>query len=352
MLKNIKKSLELIEKYLFNNHKYGFWIDFDSHNGSTCWTTSYVARNLANNSKNLEKLLIVKNRIQFNQRSDGGWAYNHTVASDTDTTTNCLLFLFKFSSRDSKIINKGIEYILKHQDKQGGFFTYSEEEFKQIYGNKDGKGWYSPNVEVTSLAIKVLIENKSNSAEIKKALDFIKSKQNNNGSWDPYWWSSEEYAIINSINVLEKYPEYDENVKKALIYLTDKRKEYGWINDFTKIYSSFYAALALELIIDQRLIRKYKIAKRYQIADVSINSILENEINKLIYAQNRDGSYNPEPILRIPRSDITDISTVKKWLIDIPHKNTIYRDNNKFFTTATVYPTLLKYLETIPDDKQ
>lgn len=342
-----KNTLESIENYLFNSHKYGFWVDFESHTGSTCWTTSYVGRNLANNPNNLRKMLFIKDRIEFNQRFDGGWAYNHTVTSDADTTANCLLFLSKFSGTNEGIIDAGIDYLLKHQDKMGGFFVYSEKEFKQIYGDKEGKGWCSPTVEVTSLATKALIESKYNGNEIQKSLEFIASKQKDNGSWHPYWWSSKEYVIVESIEVLEKFPKYKENVKLAIIYLTDKRREFNWTNDFTQEYSPFYAALALRILLKDkhRLIKEHKIAERYQIDDKCISYLLDTEIEILLNTQNKDGSFGPEPLMRIPRYDIIDISEVEDWNINVPHGNSVYTDNNRFFTTATVYSTLLRFLE-------
>ncbi len=347
---NLKNALKSMENYLFGNLEHGFWIDFTKcHGGSTCWTTSYVARNLAENKANLERLSFVKDRIKFNQRRDGGWAYNHTSTSDAETTANCLLFLFKFPDTN-EAVKEGIEYLLKHHDKiTDGFLTYTEDEFRQYTNKRAGKGWCAPNVEVTSLIIRTLIESGYNGNEIQQSLEFIASEQDEDGSWKPYWWSSKEYAIVNSIEVLGKYPKYKENIKKALTFLTNKRRknEIGWINDFTNKYSTFYSALALGILLKDKgcLIKEYKLNEMYQIAEKIVPELLEREIETLLKTQNHDGSFGPELLFRIPRYNITDVSKIKNWDIEVPHKNSVYRDDNRFFTTATVYSTILKYLD-------
>ena len=145
----------------------------------------------------------------------------------------------------------------------------------------------------------------------------------------------------------EKFPKYKENVKLAIIYLTDKRREFNWTNDFTQEYSPFYAALALRILLKDkhRLIKEHKIAERYQIDDKCISYLLDTEIEILLNTQNKDGSFGPEPLMRIPRYDIIDISELEDWNINVPHGNSVYTDNNRFFTTATVYSTLLRFLE-------
>jgi len=347
MIKNkIKNALKSIENYLFNNQEYGFWIDFTAcHGGSTCWTTSYVGRHLAENPKNLERLSFIKDRIKFNQRMDGGWGYNHTAASDADTTANCILFLLKFPDT-KEAIEAGIEHLLKqHDQKTGGILTYTENDFGQYTKEYGGRGWYSPTVEITALATRALIESGYNGCEIQKSLEFIASKQDSDGSWQPYWWGSREYTMVESIETLKKFSEYKENIKLALEYLTDKRRKFGWVNDFTEKYSPFYAAISLGVLLRNDLVEKYGLAERYQINKKFVPRLLEGEISILIDKQNTDGSFGPEPLFRIPRPDIIDASEIKNWTVEIPHKNSIYTDNNRFFTTATVYSTLLKYLE-------
>lgn len=348
MAQTIENTLGLMKDYLFKNHQHGFWIDFtNGHGGSDCWTTSYVARNLAENPQNLTRLAPIKNRIVFNQRKDGGWGYNHTAASDADTTANCLLFLLKFPDT-GEAIEAGTEHLLRHHDKKtGGISTYKKDDFK-LYTDKDeGGGWCSSTIEVTSLATRALIESGYEGDEIEQSLDFIASRQNEDGSWPSYWWSSKEYAMVESIGVLEKFPQYRENVRRALEYLTDKRREKGWTNDFTQQYSPFCAALTLKILSKNKakLIEEYQLAERYQIAKKIIPELLEREIETLLKSQNPDGSFSPEPLFRIPRYDIIDPTKIERWSIDTPHQNSIYTDNNRFFTTATVYSTLLRYLE-------
>lgn len=335
-----EKALIEMERFLFNNLEYGFWIDFTKcHNGSTCWTTSYVGRNLAEKPKNLGKLLPVKNRIQFNQRIDGGWGYNHTSTSDADTTANCLLFLLKFPDTE-KAVKAGIKYLLKHFDrKTGGISTYTPDEFR-LYSNKHkGVGWCLANIEVTALATRAMIEAGYKGKEINRCLDFIISKQNKDGSWKCYWWSSKDYATVECIRVLQKYSKYKEGVEKALIYLCNKRRDnkFGWINDFTQKFSPFYAAACLGILLEGNLLEKHKLAERYQIYN-------KKEIAMLINAQNNDGNFGHEPLFRIPRYDIIDPSKIKRWDIEKPSGNSIYTDDNGLFTTATVYSTLLKFL--------
>ncbi len=340
----VKRTLQLIEDYLFGNLEHGFWVDFTAcHGGSTSWTTSYVARHLAENSKNLERLAPIKDKIIFNQRKDGGWAYNHTAVSDSDTTANCLSFLHNFQGTQ-ETIEEGIEFLLKHQNREnGGFSTYREDNLQQYVKALSLDGWCSPNIESTASAVNTLIKIGYERDEIKKALNFIASNQKEDGSWEPYWWSSREYITSEAIDSLGEFPNYKKNVKCALEYLTDKRRNLGWVNDFSKKYSPFYAALSLGALSINN-IKIYGLASRYQINEKFIPELLEIEMNMLIDTQNSDGSFGPDFIFRIPRYDIANPSQIKKWNIEIPHENSVYKDDNRFFTTAAVYSTLLKYL--------
>jgi len=65
----------------------------------------------------------------------------------------------------------------------------------------------------------------------------------------------------------------------------------------------------------------------------------------LLNHQSLDGSFGPEPVLRIPQSHIIHPNEITDWSIDtFPHTNTVYSDTNRLFTTATSYGALLNLM--------
>lgn len=295
-----KTSLErAITFVLENRDSEGMWRNFLSrtHGESTDWVTSFSGLNLLSSEIPRDKLENTAKAVLKRQRENGGFSYNHKIVPDADSTSFAIMFLNYFGYIDELINSK--KFLDSHQNSDGGFGTYREENIRQYYRIPSGMsvaGWCSSTPDVTASA---LLVNPFNN----KAINYLVNTQNQDGFWRSYWWNSDVYATAHSIATLP-VEIYGERVFKAQDWLADE----GNISE-----AAFYIALSINTLSKNP---KYK-------------EIVKKRVKKLLDLQLEDGSWNTVPILRFPHpSNINPWEDQIRWREDS-------RDQNRIFTTST-----------------
>lgn len=322
-----------------SRNKDGLWSDFLTLAGeSIYWVSGYVGYALASYQRESDTegwLTNVASNLLASQAADGGWSYGFGVPSDADSTSWCLRFLSKFTIQNQNR-QDALSFLLKHQSSfDGGFRTYANPSaigrYMMVDKGVSFEGWSSSQMCVTAAASLALMENRSTKG-IVEAINYIRNGQTIEGYWNSYWWSCNLYATVNCMKVLKL-----ENNKQDIVLIrnaqnwiaqnqladgswTDQTQETGW---------HFSTALALMGLM------------------VEPNSRFTSNINSgiewLLSNQQTDGSWSSNHILRIPHPSMKDPWNQTIWKKDGKAINAAIKDQNRLFTTATVFSTLAEF---------
>jgi len=268
----------------------GFWRErFNLRHGeSTYWATAYIGRLIKPIAQKLVEQSV--ERILDSQNDDGGWSYNAISTSDADSTINALLFVGNINQR---VVQRGLNFLLKHQHKNGGISTYTQENIKRM--GYSGNGWSSPHVCVTALGTQIL-----SGEELVRAKNFLLSTQKEDGSFPAYWWASDLYPTLEVIKGLSKR---SEEIKKY----------------FRQYMPSSSFELALK--IQGSLLTAQKV---------------NNDITTLLELQLVNGNWPSSPILRIPRPNLMPDKDLRT--------SEIVSDEKSLFSTVNAVIALQKYV--------
>lgn len=282
MPKSLDKSMELGMKFLESQRHQGLYKENFGlrHGDSTAWSTAYVARLLQQIDP--EKVSDSVEVLSNLQNVDGGWGYNDSVPSDADSTANALLFLKQSGLIDEEKHSRAIKFLKLHQHNNGGISTYTQENL-QAMGYK-GYGWSMPHTCVTALVAEILEGD-----EKKKAIDFLQSQRQPNGSFPAYWWASDLYATYQAMKIIGADSQMIEYLK----------------------------SIGHENIFDLSI-------KIQALASLDLDT--ETLVNELLKKQEEGGGWASSPILRIPRPEIKPGEVTK----DVE----VVNDKNRLFSTV------------------
>jgi len=210
--------------------------------GTTLAVNSLAADSLAEpvfaDSRLLDWILDSQNKEKhpFTETAPGGWGWTNLSGSvpDADDTSGALLALAKLypfakPEKQSKIIDavvSGIHWLLNLQNRDGGMPTFC-------------RGWGKlpfdrSSVDLTAHALRAFLvwrdyfeKNRIHQellprmkTAIRRGNDFIKTRQNQDGSWTPLWFGNqfhpqEENPVYGTAKVLCYYGAYYETAKNA-----------------------------------------------------------------------------------------------------------------------------------------
>ncbi len=235
----VKKGIAFLLK---SQREDGGWaIDIDLSTWVTTLSVkslgSKIDATLSQNQQDIisKHLLFIQNKElhKFNGSPPGGWGWTNFPGSvpDGDDTPGAILALLKLKpeyDRDSVV--SGCKWLLKLQNSDGGFPTFSKGwgklPFDQSCTDLTGHGL---------LAISAVLETYGSELDSQttklfrksflQALSFLRKKQRKNGSWLPLWFGNQQ--VNNHSN-----PVY--GTGKILIYLHDTI-QHKWINESTKL---------------------------------------------------------------------------------------------------------------------
>lgn len=328
---SIQKATDSALNYLQSNlNSDSLWEDFLTNAGyGKEWITGYVLCMIAEID---HTIYFLDNPLRLLLASQGG--YNNHIVQDGDSSN----FLIKASNIFKIPISENrINSWLEFSKPNGGWSTYYNNGIKismRFPLDADFKGWFSPQLCVSTVAAWVAKDFKDSEIEtvFEKTIEYIISNQNNDGSWNSYWWTENIYATAFALLSIPKQEESIRIIKKAVSYILMKQNKNGsWNNG--KIESCFYTALALKSLIDFNA--HYKDDQIQPFIDAGIDWLLRNQMS--------DGSWEVSRILQIPFPDILNPEEINDWRNTSFGLNCLVDDHNRIFTTSTVYNCLSLY---------
>lgn len=308
----------------------GLWRDFRTRAGlSSEWVTAFVAYALrqAGNGDSVSSVLTL---LAQRQRSNGGWAYNSEVPTDCDSTAWAVLGLSADPQGNRPSIEKGIEYILRHQDQaKGGFSTYAPsdqiETFIHMPGMASIQGWIQPHSCVTGVALQALLNHKESVSKesIEKAVQYLLLKRQPSGLWRSYWWNGWAYGTYHALRALKSAGAMDlsQQVEAGMQIQEQYRADWN-----AAAFETAFTLLGLLLSSDPAIL---KVAERLALW--------------LIGQQKVDGSWPTAPILRIPPPASKEPDNRRSWSLEREGTGVMISDQRGSFTTAAVIWALATY---------
>jgi hypothetical protein len=285
--------------------------------------------------KSRRSLLPMLNRMAVDligKQRKYGWAPSEPSPEDADTTGWVVGFLLDLGWADRRVIGSGTESLLKYQQPDGGFSTYLPTAMRSGMD-----GFTSSHVEVTALVLEVLLRAglKPDSEIVRKGIEYIKEKQGADGLWEAYWWDGQMYATHHCLRALQAQgqPFSDEERGRLVAAILSAQGEEGdWGEKTVGKNKPFETALALKtlMMIDGSMAGACSVKRA---------------IAWLLNHQNAEGGFNSAPMMRLPERDEKEPWKKSEWALDsVTGFSILGRDQNCFFTTATVLSALADFL--------
>lgn len=328
-----------IEFLVSNQSLKGIWEDFIMLDGdlATNLVTGYVGLALKDTGCDLSILLTAAEWLMKEQSPTGGWGLHKGLPTDAYSTAYCILFLLNFPHIPEEQLCKPIRVLLAHQDgKDGGFKKYLPikelRNFLEVKESSQLKGWCSSHLCVTGVVAQALLKFgfKANSCEVRKALAYIRSRQDTRGFWDSYFFHGRIYSTFLAIKVLKATGDSQDRdrLKRASSWLRSiQLHDGGWNNGFSGESKPFHTALAVQSLME---------------VDNTVSEMtVRKGINWLLNKQFSDGSWKAYPTLRFPFPRQLKPWKQEVWKEDnLRPLGSVHRDPKRLFTTATILASL------------
>jgi len=209
-----REAIEPAKSYLLTRVKNGLCLEFFQlrHGPSLAWTTACIGSTLAEFRAVPPEMLKALLSLQWDC---GGWSYNQKVVPDADSTLRILQFLAKVGFSVKTVINKAEQFVIAHQQADGGIATFlpgSIAAMKYPMG-----GWTTSHPCVTALATRVLTNKRARN----KANQYI-AKRLAKGDTRAYWWRTPWYIRYES-GVINGESIGNDPVEIALVLLLKAR---------------------------------------------------------------------------------------------------------------------------------
>jgi prenyltransferase beta subunit len=211
----VEKGIAFLKR---TQRKDGSWpIDIDLSN----WVTTLAIKSFRNEAANYldegsrrkltDHLLSIQNKTvhPFNGATPGGWGWTHFTGSvpDCDDTPGVILALLYLNKETSEQLTEavvsGCDWLLKLQNNNGGFPTFSRGwsklPFDQSCADLTGHAIaaLASSLEKLSESITPRTQKKYRRS-IEKAINYLKTNQNPDGSWLPLWFGNQQQSKQNN----------------------------------------------------------------------------------------------------------------------------------------------------------
>nr|WP_255702451.1 prenyltransferase/squalene oxidase repeat-containing protein [Salinimicrobium sediminilitoris] len=153
-------------------------------------------------------------------------------------------------------------------------------------------------------------------------VNYLRNSQNEDGTWNSYWWNGPEYATCFAIEALK--------IQKLLPIQKQLDRTKNWLKN--QIVSDQISAFNLSLFL--------RIALAIDLIDCA-----DLLMNRLIREQNPDGSWPSSAELRIPPPWMVNPEENITWSYELLGGRSIRLDEKRLFTTATAILAIQKYIE-------
>ena len=181
----------------------------------------------------------------------GGWAFEfyNELYPDTDDTAEILLFLNRVEITDNRWklseCQRAMDWLLRMQSKSGGWGAFDVDNDKEVLNEvpfADHKALLDPaTVDVTSRILWMLAKwgfNKQH-PQVKRAIDFVKERQEIDGCWFGRWGVNYIYGTFLALNGLRAIGEdmKDRFSLKAVRWLESHQNEDGGWGETCQSYT-------------------------------------------------------------------------------------------------------------------
>jgi squalene cyclase len=310
----------------------GLWRDFLTPAGkASTWPSAYIGSALQPSGADRDALQRAADALARCQRPDGGWGYNEETPSDADSTAWAVLFLTGMQGPDRACHRAGA-CLARHQRRSsGGVATYAEPgPIRRYTGLRPWvplRGWCRPQVEVTAVAGRALSALASDVSRGRgtAAWRFVRSRQNADGSWNSYWWTSSHFATQQAVALAVSMRELEPVRRAAAWALRLQHQDGGWGAPGESGTSSFATALALSVLAASRCAERRSMARG---------------IEALLRLQQADGGWPSHPALRIPLPADPSLAGDGRWRPIRFGAGIVVRDQHRTFTSATCVAAL------------
>ncbi len=299
----------------------GSWRDFWTPSGvSDEWVSGYAGASLALSSRDEERAGAKEawQYLKSHARTPAGWGYSASVPRDADSTAWALLLAERIGEGGPLPSDEATAFLRRSQV-PGGVSTYATagdiREYVEATGCTDFCGWSAAHDCVTGTAAQVSV--------LRAALaPAILAAQQDNGSWQSYWWFEDAYATAMSVAALSDVPspEARRAIARAGVWAELKVQ--------SRADSSPFAAGLLLIIL---------------VRASGCKSVQYRLCEELLANQDPGGYWRGSALLRIPPPSAQDPRSVKSWARWWGRGSPfgIYSiDQESVFTTATVYSAL------------
>jgi squalene cyclase len=316
----------------------GLWRDFHTPAGeASTWPSAYIAHALHRAGADRAAVERAADALARCQRPDGGWGYNEGTPGDADSTAWTVLLLAGRPGRERECL-RAEAYLARHQRwLSGGVATYAERGPIRRYMGLPRwvpfRGWCRPHIEVSAaagLAFCALASDVSR-ARAGAAWRYVRSRQNGDGSWNSYWWTTPHFATQQASTLAASMGEPGLVRRAAVWTLRGQGDDGGWTVPGETATSSFATALALSVLAAAGFDDRRPIARG---------------IEALTRWQQPDGSWPSHPILRIPVPADTRPSGDDRWRLIRFEGGIDVQDQHRTFTSATCVSALARALRT------
>lgn len=332
----IEGTIKLGSDYVQLKQKKGRWLDYKTSAGvSDTWATGFIAYL----GKEFLPFNYYNSAISFLTRENSPlWGYKENYINDSDSSNFALLAMMAAKKRT---MYDKIKFLIKRQNKDGGFPTYTDEEIPMLRARmkysakKSYVGWTQSHVCVSSVSFHLLATLPQGIESQRFALlqKYLGNKFQTKKTLS-YWWTSDIYSIY---WCMLSYTKIDDNkLKKNLIKRIDELvliyKSTNSIGDNYNNNSIFYTSMLLKILC---ILKEQKV-KTYE-------GQIETLVNKIVISQFEDGSWASTNALRLPDTNVTDPATISSWPESERGCNVRAKEWNSLFTTVVATNAIFHY---------
>lgn len=311
------------------------------------WVSGYVGSALlrwvkytgeyCNKKRSIMRMLDRMALTFIEGQRDDGWAPDEVSPEDADTSAGVINFLLELGGVGRLVIERGVASLLKYQQSDGGFSTYLARQM-----GSGTEGFTCSHIEVAAFISSVLLRAGLESTDevIVKVADYIRKNQEADGLWQAYWWDGQMYSTYCSLRALQATGECltaEAGDKLVSRILSGRQIDGSWGETTAGKNKAFETAMALKILM--------------MIDSSAVDTVeVETGIVWLLNHQAMDGGFYSRPMVRIPELHDKEPWKKQDWELDtITGFGVIGRDQNRFFTTATVLSALTDFLNIAGD---
>ncbi len=319
----INQAIDNGLNYLMSKSQSGKWRGFPTLAGdSDIWVTGFITAHIQSFLNDEERLNEIHAFLIEARQPTDGWSYSAMVPSDADSTAWCLMALKSSSIFDLKDLENSRTFLWEHfVDK--GIATYNLDsgigDFVSAPNNEAIAGWTASHPDVSVATILADINNE----RVPTILDWLRTLQSEEGFINSYWWRGPYYATALTLRALNECNEALSGPHAETLFNELKRLQLddgGFALGTNNTLNPFSTALALESLLHLSNIHG------------------ENETfacaQALLGAQNDNGSWDGDFILRIPAPHVLDPETITAYDNPDGGGNSFIPDQSGLFATT------------------